>query len=73
MIKHCAEATKSGNYNEMKELEAQIRTQNIKYFQMFDQIAKVSEDDRIDILKANKQFIPETDILVSHKFPLILR
>lgn len=56
----------SRNTAELIELEKEIRTQNEEYFKIYDEIVrKVRKEDQIQILKTNKQFIPETDLQVS--------
>lgn len=54
------------NTAELIELEKEIRTQNEEYFRIYDEIAKkVQKEDQIQILKINKQFIPDSDLQVS--------
>lgn len=51
---------------ELAELENQIRIQNLEYYDIYERLAEyVSDQDQIDILNANLQFVPETKIQVS--------
>lgn len=52
--------------SELAELENQIRHQNQEYYDIYEKLAEhVSEEDQIDILNANLQFVPETKSQVS--------
>lgn len=45
----------------MVELEKKIETQNIEYFELFDNIAKnLSKKEQVDILTSNMQPVPDT-------------
>lgn len=44
------------------DLEKRIQAQNQQYFELYDKIAEdVAKENQIDILRANRQLIPETD------------
>lgn len=48
------------------ELEKQIRTENEEYFKIYDRLAeKLSKEEQINILNANKQFVPDDQNRVS--------
>lgn len=53
--------TKSMTHENMAELEKQIETQNIEYYELFDNIAKkLSKKEQVDILTANMQPVPHS-------------
>lgn len=55
-----------GNNIECTALEKQIEAQNKKYYEVFDQLAEhLSQEERIEILDANCQFLPKDEIEVS--------
>lgn len=53
--------TKSITHENMAELEKQIETQNIEYYELFDNIAKnLSKKEQIDLLTTNMQPVPHS-------------
>ena len=55
----------NSNSIDMKKLEEQIKTQNEQYFKVYDELATLSTAERVDLLKKNGQFVPNTDYEVS--------
>lgn len=54
------------NKADAKELEKQIRTQNVEYFKVYDEITEnIAIQDQIDILTFNEQSVPTTNEQVS--------
>lgn len=47
------------------ELEMLLRKQNIEYYKVYDQLAKMTSEEHYDILETNNQFLPENDSEVS--------
>lgn len=49
----------------MHLLEKEIESQNEKYYKAFDELAQLSSEERITILKYKHQFVPATDFEVN--------
>ncbi|KAJ6649063.1 Poly [ADP-ribose] polymerase [Pseudolycoriella hygida] len=72
LIKRMNTPTKNRSSIDHKQLQLEIKSQSQRYYELYEQLENVTEDDRFAILYDNNQFIPKTKNQILHHLTDVL-